>query len=389
MPAGPLFRYFLYSAHAPVGPGKALWSTLLPVHRGAPGAPADASDYEASVPLGAYFAAARRFLEAEDGRILVAALTEQTGRPVRSADLERVDIRLEKHGRFYHPARVSVKTPDAAADFVLNAALSPAGLQTVRQEAATLDRLRRRFSRSYIPRVYGVGDAPLDHGGRVGMFLGEWFAGFHEFHLSGDPSCRGNRIAAWDPAAGNVLLTEAQMRSLYRQAAGILTYYYNLETGEQIFPWHHAAGDFIVRTDGEGAALKLITVRKYQPLIDTGADPGRMIQGLFLFLVNMSIRMRLDRLDGDGAVAWAPALAAAAAVEGFFEALAEKPVPEGLPDPFPEVFMAYAAACSTDDFLELAETIAGAWCAGAPELPLIRARLQDHARALRRCFAEM
>jgi hypothetical protein len=48
-----------------------------------------------------------------------------------------------------------------------------------------------------------------------------------------------------------------------RRGIFLLTAYYNIDTGEQIFPWHHAAGDFVVTPLAEGFPVKLIAVRGY------------------------------------------------------------------------------------------------------------------------------
>ena len=94
----------------------------------------------------------------------------------------------------------------------------------------------------------------------MAMFLGEWFSGFNEFHLSRDPATGQGRILVWDYGAGDFFLSPEQAAGVYKEAAKILTAYYNLETFEQIFSWHHAAGDFVLKLEKGRMKVRLITV---------------------------------------------------------------------------------------------------------------------------------
>ena len=88
------------------------------------------------------------------------------------------------------------------------------------------------------------------------MFLGDWFDGFHEFHLTQQADSDELAMVVWDGATARCLLSEKQAMDLYRKTAMILTACYDPITLCQIFPWHHAAGDFVVRVerdrDGNG-----------------------------------------------------------------------------------------------------------------------------------------
>jgi hypothetical protein len=77
----------------------------------------------------------------------------------------------------------------------------------------------------------------------------------------------------------------------------------------QIFPWHHAAGDFVIRVDGEKTSVKMITVRDYVPMAGIETEPDSeqaILDALVIFFIHLSVRMRLDRLDGVNEVVWAP-----------------------------------------------------------------------------------
>jgi hypothetical protein len=126
----------------------------------------------------------------------------------------------------------------------------------------------------------------------------------------------------WDLDRGSRYLSEHQCVALYRLGAKILTLYYNWNNFKQIYPWHHAAGDFVLR-EREGAVdLRLVTVRDYAAVVDfkTGKKAGKLL-ALVLFFLHLTIQMRLDRLDGVGEVMWAEDICLEGVVPGFFEGL--------------------------------------------------------------------
>jgi hypothetical protein len=83
------------------------------------------------------------------------------------------------------------------------------------------------------------------------MFMGDWLDGFHEFHLTRRTDNDKLAMVIWDGAEDRCLLSTKQERTMYRKAAMILTACYDPVSSCQIFPWHHAAGDFVIRVDGE------------------------------------------------------------------------------------------------------------------------------------------
>ncbi len=100
---------------------------------------------------------------------------------------------------------------------------------------------------------------------------------------------------------------------------------YAPETYRQIYPWHHAAGDFVVKGAGPEIEVKLTTARNYLPLISfpKKADSNR-VTALVAFLLNMVVQMRLDRIGGVGEPIWAQEEFVRPCLEGFFRALATK-----------------------------------------------------------------
>ena len=207
----------------------------------------------------------------------------------------RLSIFLEKHGAFYHPARLQVAVKDQTLSFVVNVAASTHGRKAISREVKALERLNDQRPFGWFPQVYSFASDELP------MFLGDWFDGFHEFHLTRRPDSDEPAIVVWDGTATPCLLSEKQAADLYRNAAMILTACYDPITSCQIFPWHHAAGDFVVRVEGEGVTVRLITVRDYVPMSGFAAEPDNersLLDALVVFFIHLSVRMRLDRLDG-------------------------------------------------------------------------------------------
>jgi hypothetical protein len=156
------------------------------------------------------------------------------------------------------------------------------------------------------------------------MCVSEWLEGYHEWHLTEDQD--GNQsILIWDMEKGNRRASREEGLSIFREASKILTLYYDTKTYRQIYPWHHAAGDFVVKLIGGAAQVKLTTARNYVPLISfpRKADTNR-VTALVAFLLNMAVQMRLDRLGGVGGPVWAQEDFVRPCLEGFFGALQAK-----------------------------------------------------------------
>jgi hypothetical protein len=229
-------------------------------------------------------------------------------------------------------------------------------------------------SGAYLPRVYGYGEVILPKGWEVKLFFGEWFDDFHEFHISLDPKDQQYKIRVWHAHTAPGFLTAKETLELYRQIAMILTGCYYPESFEQVFPWHHAAGDFIVNCSNDSLRIKLITVRHYGALIENpDKDETTLLEAMLFFLVNLSIRTRLDRLDGVAEVVWAGLAAVEGTVQGFMDGLSAK-VPR-----WDLRFKEFIADVSLLEFREICEAVAASYHPLAPELPVVRDRLDAHA----------
>jgi hypothetical protein len=213
--------------------------------------------------------------------------------------------------------------------------------------------------------------------------LAEWFGGYHEFHLSASLAGRAPLMQLWHPRHGRQPLEVAQALAIQRRAAFILTYYYDPHSFAQIFPWHHAAGDFVARLHGGRLRVRLVTARQYAPMIHMEeAGPEARHEALLLFLLNLTLRNRLDRFDGVGAVAWAGEATLAATLEGFWEALDQKRA-AGIPcGALAADFRRYLGAIPFSEIDDALETLLRTCHPAAPEREVMAGHLERHRRQL-------
>jgi len=334
------------------------------------------------VSHGDYFTAVQNFLKQDRSEIIIRAVSQHMHREVTSQDIEEIRIFLEKHGEFYHPARIETVLHETAIPFVLNVAISDAGKSYIQREYDLLKQFDEDFPYSFLPKVYRQGCVSITDN-EFRMFLGEWFQGYNEFHISFDPKDEKHKIVVWDHEHGNYFLTADQATNLYQQVARILTCYYNVETFEQISSWHHAAGDFVLKCRNDKIDVKLITVRHYRPMFENNGinkDPDMklILEALLVFFLNLTIRMRLDRLDGIGEIVWSDDIALKGTLNGFFEGLALKPLISLFSEPLADCFQKHLLACSRIDFLDLNLSIVETYHPQAPEVPVIRRHLKKH-----------
>ncbi|MDM8517589.1 hypothetical protein QUF76_15440 [Desulfobacterales bacterium HSG16] len=341
----------------------------------------------ANVTIGDYFTAVHTFLYTDNGKLLADAMTKQTGGEILPGRIEKIDIFLIKHGRFYHPALIKTTADTRTCSFVLNVAVSEEGNACIETEYELLKKLGQIDHTGCLPQVYGKGRFFTDHGCEIQMFSGLWFDNFFEFHISKDHKTDQNRIIVWDQIRGNKYIAAESAARIYHNAAKILTSFYNPETFEQIFSWHHAAGDFVVCIDDkENVEVKLITVRRYAPMIDLPEsgipDPIDSLHGLLLFLINISIRTRFDRLDGIGKPVWADEIAVESTVKGFFEALSQKSPLSGIELPLADLFHEFVLRITPSEFYEAVHEVTDSYNSKSPEIRLFSPNFVAHASKL-------
>jgi uncharacterized protein YsxB (DUF464 family) len=391
MPSTPQFSYFISPGETPVSENSDLWLQPLPLSRHLLG-----ENSAISLGHGEYFQTIRNFLENDDNEIICRALTRRLQQDVKAQDIREIQLCLVKHGEFYHPARIEVLTHRHKIPFVLNVAVSESGLKTIKREYSCLIKLNDDFPICFLPEVFGFGEVASTGDRKIRMFLGHWFEGYKEFHISRDPSDNRNQILVWDDIRGPYYLSLKQSAELYRQAARILTYYYNVESFEQIFPWHHGAGDFVVKNNKADLDLKLISARGYAPLFtnpnhlkDGEKDTELILQALLIFFLNLSIRMRVDRYDGVGDVVWADGPVVQSTLDGFFDGLALNPSVESMPDSLDNCFRYYLSVCTKEDLYDLSQAVLETFNRRAPEVRVVKQHLKGHAEELSRVIGQV
>jgi hypothetical protein len=389
MPTRPKILYFLYHSQNPVSSRSKIWTSPLPLHPNRSDLKPDAKAGTLT-SYGDYFQIVRKFLEKDRFELLAFAISQQILRKINPEEIKRISVCLEKHGAFYHPARIEVILKDFWLTFVLNLAISKAGRNCIEKEYHALEKLNHIIQKPLLPKVYGRAEIRLKGNQKAGMFLGEWFDGYHEFHISRDPADDTHKIRVWDPEHQGFYLSPEQSMEVYRQASWILTCCYNVETTEQIFFWHHASGDFIVKLENYSIDVKLITVRSYDAALkDMDKDTKVILNALLVFFLNLTIRMRLDRIDGVGEIVWSDDLAVSGTIKGFFEGLAQKPPTDLLPGPINTCFQYYLQSCSYSQLREISQAIANAYHLQAPERSVVKRCLEEHLKTVCRNLKDL
>ncbi|MDQ7838665.1 MAG: hypothetical protein RDU59_09275 [Thermodesulfobacteriota bacterium] len=382
----PKIRYLSSSPYGDIVPDKIALESPLPLRL---------SDIDGTgkgghrigLTYGQYLETIKAFLSRDSYRLLIDAIKKKTGKMITLQDIDSLAIRTEKHGAMYHISSIDVITANDLNKFVVTAALSEAGKLYLENDFHWLNYLNNKFAFPYLPHVYHKGEikyrTPQGSGDTMLISLGEWLEGYHEFHLSLDSKDQGQKIVVWDSDKGYRYLSGRQSYNLYRLASKILTLYYDIATFEQISLWHHAAGDFIARIEGEDIDLKLITVRRYEPMISFSTDEeGNKMAALLYFFVHLMIRMRMDRLDGTGDVAWADDFCPDAVMKGFYEALEIKEE-TGRPASIDrKEFLSSLKRFTRDDWKDMAHATLQTCPQPEADLPIIMRNLDNHIERL-------
>jgi hypothetical protein len=379
MPQAPRFYYFLSDEGHPVHENLPIWDAAIPSSRN-PAAWQTKPPDGGTITYAEYYLAVVDFLSSQSFKTVCNAVSSMLNRTIPLEALKEIRIYLEKHGEFYHPARIVACVDEKQAVFVLNVAISIVGKEYLSREYRNLRRLGKTYLFDFIPKVYEYGCVQIDADRQILMFLGEWFEGYHEFHVSEKEDHHTSRIAVWDTNKGKYFLSKAQARVLCEEATAILTAYYNLETYEQIFSWHHAAGDFVVNLEAAEPRVKLVTVRRYEPLFSTKDDDlATIVNALLFFLLNLSIRMRIDRIDGVGEISWIDDFTMEGILKGFFKGLRLATMRAAIPDTFVDTFKAFLKSVSDEDFFDLFHAVISRMDANNPDHAVVKRHLDNHA----------
>jgi hypothetical protein len=383
-----------------------------------------------AITYGQYFEGIKDVVSKDDYALIADTTGKQLAEDISASDIEEILIYAEKHGSDYHPARIEVMLGGICASFVMNVAVTERGKAWLCREFEVLQYLSSKYGFPFLPRAYFQGEA-FHSSGQDGytmlMFLGDWLQGYHEFHLSIDEEDGSRKLVLWGTEKNRCHLSRPQAWQIYSQAAKIMTLYYDVETFEQIFPWHHAAGDFVVKLQdphpnppplaqtrfskaaacfaevapgrasrgraGWGSIappeehnsnyetkfldVRLVTARQYAPMLER-SDGVSVRDALLFFLFNLSVRMRLDRLDGVGPVAWADDDCVDATLDGFVEGLRIKQTKGSIDEGFVNGFMQYLSSLAKEDLSHTFHALIDACDEAAPDIPVIRDHLERH-----------
>lgn len=386
MPHAPPINFFCATEAGVFLADSAIRNTPLPMDR--------EGKTDAGPCFGDYFDAIASVLPQDDFSMVLKGAEHGLGKKISLSHVRELKIVAEKHGAFYHPARVEVITHKGTAFLAANVALSEAGKALAEQEIFALQRLEKNFSHIFAPRVFGGCSVPCpwpnNKKAHAKIFLCQWFEEFYEFHLSLDKDKKNQKILVWDNAGGHYFPDKNQTEKIYEQAAKILAYYYNTQTFEQIFSWHHAAGDFVVKAKTDSHKVRLITVRQYDSMFglkDSG--PQAEFEAGLIFLANLTMRMRLDRFDGTGDLAWAGDTSIPPVVRGFFSGLAlrSKELGQGLD--FAKTLFSVCKEMDAQYWENACCQLVLACDMRTPDAKFLKRNLAGHAKALAQSFSKV
>lgn len=396
----PDISFYIPGHSGAVGPGTPLWRMPLSGHNTALSSGGDGRQSAAantifqnpcdSFTVGEYFLAARNFLLKDNSEMLCRAVASLADNDLR---VRRLAISLEKHGAFYHPLKITVAAHSGPyLHLVLNGAVKEPGLNLIKTEYHLLASMAARVVPSFIPRVFGAGDVML-HGRKTAFFLGEWFAGFCEFHVT--RTSDGVQVAVWQEDSTIMVIPWRHAARMYAKIAYVLTAYYDIHTGHGIYPWHHAAGDFVVRAEAlQTGDVRLITIRGTAPVNDAAAEASTtgayQLSSLLFYFLNLTLRMRLDRLDGTGPMVFLPKIVLDATIKGVLTALDHRAngfLGTGANDPpVPEdtcrVFVDFVNGFSQDQLMGIMGGLVDAWPPDPAEAALVRDNMYSHCTGI-------
>jgi hypothetical protein len=388
----PVFSNFIGSDADPIDYHHHLWDGCLPQFR-ISAADIPKATEKTGTSYKDYFTATNTFLTENNYHHLLNALHQILDPGISADAIGAVKLYLVKHGKFYHPSLVKVMVKQETISLALNVAVSDDGQKTIQQEYHTLKRLNTEFPISFVPKVYTLGQVLTPAGLPIKMFLGEWFRDFHEFHLCAATQSNFHPVRVWNKRCD--LLNSRQTLELLQKASMILTFYYNPETFEHISAWHHAAGDFVVKLNNNQLALKLISARGYMPLVEDDIEPNttpasidKMLDTLLAFFIHLSLRLRMDRIDGVGPFVFYQDHCLSAIVRGFFQGLDLAAGMRQYSQDFWVVVKTYFNMLTAETFEDLLQACISRHMGNIGNQTLIQLDISQHARSLKRALSE-
>ncbi len=342
--------------------------------------------------LGDYFLAIRDLVLRENGRSLASLLTRLWKRNVEPGEVDTITMRYEKYGTLYHISSIEIVSGGQRVRLTVSAAVTAESKEALDHEFDLLQDLRRQNNLPYLPQVYCKQAVRIQKDGEsetLLMTLSEWFENYHEWHFSRDGKGR-EHIIVWDMESGYRFMSGQETYEIIRQAATILTSNYGTKTYRRIFPWHHGAGDFVVKAARGAIDVKLVTARGYEPIALPEQNPEiSSVRALILFFLETTVKMRLDKYEGMGESTWADASIIGAATDGFFQTLR---IRESKGDTLPvnvDELLRELKALTEEELKTLLHSGMDEYRSHDPsDYRVILSHVDDHARDLRRAIQE-
>ncbi len=387
MPDIPPTRYFIADQPDPVQAGNPLWEKRLPL------------DYlkskkppQASLSYGAYFRAISDYIGQIGPTDLAKIASHIADRPINPEAITHLEVHLEKHGAFYHPARLILQVNADRISCVVNVAVSQLGQETIVKEFHNLKRLSSRYANNWLPQVFNCLPVATRGHRDIQIFMGEWFEDYHEFHLSIEKTSENPKIRVWDPRNPNHFLSLEKAQQIFRQAAMILTAHYRLDTTEQIASWHHAAGDFVVCIHSAGLSVKLITARTYDPLFNLNQQDCSLetvLNTALIFFLNMCMKLRIDRIDGVGDIVWNHLDVVPGIIAGFFQGLNIQARDQRISPELIDAIKLFFLNLPEKDVQDTCVDIAGQIKSQSPDRPVVQQNIDTHIASVSHGFRKL
>lgn len=248
--------------------------------------------------------------------LILSIIRDKIKKIINPEDIKEIIIRAEKHGAISHPSSIEFIHKYRKTKFCLNVSTIDTHKIYLKREYMNLKKLNEKYSFSYIPEVYFFGY--IDN---FSFILEEWLDGYHEFHFTYNDQ-NELYLNLWEFGSGYRALSKKQAFSIFKEISKILTLYFDTSDFSQINSWHNSAGDFIAKIYKNNVKVKLTTVREYKPLIYfKNSEHKNLIIALIYFFLNMSLMIRIDKIDGVKDNIWLDDFCIKASFKGFLDAL--------------------------------------------------------------------
>ena len=139
--------------------------------------------------LGDYFSAIKNFILKDNRKSLSPLLNEELEKTVDLDPINKILIRSEKHGAFYHLASVEIFIDNQSIKLAVSTAVTEKGKRWLNREYDLLKYLGNTFKLPYLPKVHFKGDTDWNtekDKASLSMFLAQWLEDYYEWHLSKD-----------------------------------------------------------------------------------------------------------------------------------------------------------------------------------------------------------